>query len=138
MRRIRLTAVAAMAALALTAAGCGDSGSSNEDEVKDSANSFFTAIKDKDFGDACNLLTDKTKDQLEQLGKQLPNNKGGCQGVLEASEKAGAFKNAPKGDELDFEEVKVDGNSATVKTKGDDEPTNFTKVDGDWKVDIKE
>jgi hypothetical protein len=140
MRLTRTTFAASIAALALVAAGCGDSGDSAEDDVKDAANGFYRSIKDKDFTEACDLLTDQTKKQLEDLGKQLKTAKGsggGCKEVLEASDKAGAFKNAGKADSLDFEEVKVDGDSATVKTKGDSEPTQFKKIGGEWKIDIK-
>jgi hypothetical protein len=137
MPSTRLAVAAAVAALALVPAGCGG-GNSDENDVKDAANNFYRSIKDKDFAKACSLLTDTTRQQLELLGKQLKNvGKGGCKDVLDASDKAGAFANAPKADHLDFTEVKVKGNTATVRTKGDSQPTQFRKVGGKWKIDIK-
>jgi hypothetical protein len=89
---------------------------------------------DKDYKEACGNLTDRARQRFEQVGKQIGGGK--CEDILEQLGKGGSFGSLPKSaDDVEFTEVKVNGDTATVKTKGDKQSTRFRKVEGDWKID---
>ena len=104
-------------------AACG--GSSEEDKVKDSLDSFQQAVQDKDKKAFCDAVTSgQIKDSAE------------CEKQVKASdlESIGEVK------DIKAEDIKVDGDKATAKVsvtvqgeRNSDDAT-FRKVDGDWKI----
>ena len=119
MRRLPpLVLLACCAALA----GCG---SSEEDKITESLDSFQQAVTDKDKKAFCEAVT---SEQLRGSGE--------CEKQIKASdlESIGEVK------DIKAEDIKVDGDKATAKVsvtvqgeRNSDDAT-FRKVDGDWKI----
>jgi hypothetical protein len=115
-----LLLVACCAALA----ACGPS---DEDQVKESLDSFVQAVKDKDEGAFCDTVTS------EQIRKS-----DDCQKQIKAAdlESIGEIK------DIKAEDIQVDGDKATAKVsvtvRGErtSDDATFRKVDGDWKIDL--
>jgi Domain of unknown function (DUF4878) len=114
-------------ALALFAAGCGDSDS---DKAKSTVEDYLAAVTKGDGDKACSLITDQTKKNIEKGGRKCGEtisalNKGPGRQVLQA------FKDAK------VENVKVNGDRATadIKVKSLTQKTNLRKEDGKWKLD---
>ena len=59
-----------VAVVVLALVGCGG-GSDEEEAVKQVVADFSSAMKEKDTKTACSLLTDRARDQLLEIGKQL-------------------------------------------------------------------
>ena len=115
--------------LALTAAllvtGCGGSGASPEAEVKDVYADFVEALIAEKNGDACAMTTDV----------------GGClaaiglaQGFLGESNFESLMPDDWR-DRLENAEVTFsDENHATIPPLPGDDPTEFVRQDGEWKL----
>ena len=120
-----------MAAGALIAA-CGGS---DEDDVQSAVKGFASAVKDKDYGDACDAIT---KDARKTLAQAAPGS-GGCEELLKQVNEAGGLEGLPSDpDDIEFEKTEIKGETATVKLKGDDTgDTRMRKEDGEWKLDVE-
>jgi hypothetical protein len=108
-----------LAVPALLAAGCGGGGDSDEDQIKDIINAVAQ--------DPLAICDDLSDDSLQTLFK------GGADDCRTSGEEANASDDA--GD-VDIQDVKVDGDTATAKFKasdGKDTTVQFTK-DGDDSV----
>ena len=121
-RRHSIALIASCAALS----ACG---SSDEDKIGESLDSFQQAVEDKDRKAFCETVTS------EQIRKS-----DNCEKQVKASdlESIGEVK------EIKAENIKVNGDKATAKVsvtvrgeRASDEAT-FRKVDGDWKIDLDE
>jgi hypothetical protein len=128
MTRPRSLIAVLVAAVALTAAGCG--GGSDKDKVKSTVEDYLAAVTKGDGNKACSLVTDQTKKNIERGGRKCPEtisalNKGPGRQVLQA------FKDAK------VENVKVTGDRATadIKVKSLTQKTNLRKEGGNWKLD---
>jgi hypothetical protein len=118
-----------LAALALTAAGCGDSAPSGEQQVRDTLATFSRAVEARNYQKLCDeVFAPKLLDGLQGIG--LP-----CEIALRNS--LGEVKD-PR---LTVGAVKVDGNKATAEVRTSAEgqtPSSDTielqKIDGKWKV----
>ena len=130
LHRLRRSALATLAAVSLFAAGCGGS---PEDDVKDTVKDLASAVKDKDYKAICDAFA---KDTLKALEKAVPG--GDCAKALEKEDDGGAEEGlgSKDPDDIKFEKVSVKGEKATVEVEGEDEPIEFVKEDGDWKVTI--
>lgn len=120
-------AVAATAAAALIAAGCGsdepsESGSSTPE---DAVESYVAAGQDGDGAAVCDLLTADSVKLLEQFSGS------DCADVA-----AKDVSDLPK----DFEigDAQIDGDSGTVTVTGDGDELDIpvTNEDGEWKIDL--
>ena len=129
--RARSLSLAALAAVSLLAAGCGGG---DEEDVKRAVKEIATEAKDKDYEKFCDGLTDKAREQIQQrFGKA---GGVGCPKLFEAIDRRGALsKRIGDPNDIKFEKVTVEGDRATVKEKGDRQPSELVKEDGEWKVD---
>ena len=120
------TAVVALSA-ALLISACGGS---DEEDVQDAVRGFATSIEEKDFGEACDAVTDQARESL--------GSRSGCEKVFESANEAGGLEGLPTDpDDLEFEKVEVRGDSATVRIEGDNTgDTALRKEDGEWKLDL--
>jgi len=116
-----------VAAVALGAAGCGES---EEDKAKSTVEDYLEAVTKGDGDKACALVTAQTKKNIEKGGRKCGEtisalNKGPGRQVLQA------FKDAK------VENVKVNGDRGTadIKVKQLSQKTNLRKEDGKWKLD---
>jgi|SRR5680860_112609 len=104
-------------------------GSSEEDKVKESLDSFQQAVQDKDKKAFCDAVTSAQIRKSDDCEKQVKTSD---------LESIGEVK------DIKAENIKVDGDKATAKVsvtvRG--EPTSddatFRKIDGDWKIDLDE
>jgi Domain of unknown function (DUF4878) len=100
-------------------------GSSEEDKITESLDSFQQAVTDKDKKAFCEAVTS------EQL-----KGSGACEKQVKASdlESIGEVK------DIKAEDIKVNGDKATatvsvtVQGKRNSDEAEFRKVDGDWKI----
>jgi hypothetical protein len=125
------SAVVALTAVTLLLPACGGG---DEQDVQDAVREFAGAIEDKDYGKACDRVTEQVR---ETLGN--PETGGaGCEKVFEQAHEAGGLEGLPtNADDLEFEKTQVRGDSATVTIKGDDTgDTTLRKEDGEWKLDV--
>jgi hypothetical protein len=125
-----------IALCALVVGACGGGGSDKE-KAADVVNDYIGAFVDKDFGKVCDLLTPEAKKQIEDAGASLGG--GGCDKTLEAITKLIDQEDLDKLKDIDVsaDDVKVDGNSATVEgaaLPGGQNSTRLEKTDGDWRV----
>ena len=128
-RRRLPAAVALVAALLLPACG-----GSDEDDVQDAVRDFASAIEEKDYGKACDGVTE----QVRLTFGNAATGGAGCEKVFEQADEAGGLEGLPTdADALEFEKTEVRGDSATVKIEGDDTgDTTLRKEDGEWKLDV--
>jgi ketosteroid isomerase-like protein len=130
----RQFATAAVVAVAALFGACG--GGSDEDKIESTMKDFGAAFADGDGKKACEQLTENAQKELQRQA-----NTANCE---DAIKKAGEQIDQKTKDRLkDFEvrDIKVNGDTATVRTSvddGDDEPTRLRKVDGEWKLEDNE
>ena len=133
--RLHSQFLAVFAAASLFAAGCGGGG--DEDEVKDAIKNLATAAQDKDYAKVCDGLTDKVRKQFEQGAARAGG--GDCEKLLERLDRGGAIsREIGDPNDLKFEKVTVKDDKATVRIKGEREPAELLKEDGEWKVDVRQ
>lgn len=121
MRRLLpLVVIACCAALA----ACG---SSDEDKIGESLDSFQQAVQDKDEKAFCEAVTSEQIRKSDDCEKQV---------------KAAQLEGIGEVKDIKAENVKVDGDKATAKVsvtvrgqRNSDDAT-FRKIDGDWKIDL--
>ena len=125
------SAAATLTAVTLLVTGCGGG---DEQEVQDAVRDFAGAIEDRDYGKACDRVTEQVR---ETLGNSATGG-AGCEKVFQQANQAGGLEGLPTdADELEFEKTEVRGDSATVTIKGDSTgDTTLRKEDGEWKLDI--
>ena len=125
------SAAAVLTAVALLLSACG---SGDEEEVQDAVREFAGAIEDKDYGKACERVTEQVR---ENLGNPATGG-AGCEKVFKQANEAGGLEGLPTDpDDLEFEKTDVRGDSATVTIKGDSTgDTTLRKEDGEWKLDV--
>jgi hypothetical protein len=128
-----MTSRPVLVALIATAlvAGCGSSGSSDEDQIQETTKNLVSAMKSKDWAGACDQMSKRAQDQLKQVGAQIKAKD--CADTLKKAAAQGA------GDELskledDVTDIKVNGNKATGKNGN--ETATFVKENGEWKIDV--
>lgn len=115
-----------MAAL-LCCTALGACGSSEEDKVKDSLQSFQQAVQDKDRTAFCDAVTSEQIRKADDCEKQVK---------VSDLESIGEVKG------IKAENIKVDGDKATAKVsvtvrgEATSDDATFRKVDGDWKIDL--
>lgn len=129
--RARLSCLAVFALAALAGAGCGES---EEEKVQTAVKDYAAALRDKDFDKACEGLSERSREQVEQAGAQAGG--GDCPAILKQVADTGSLGGIPKPDDVEFESVEVDGDTAAVEIKGGDAPAQLRKQDGEWKFDF--
>ena len=109
-------------------------GSSDEEDVQDAIRGFASAIEEKDYGEACDAVTEQVREALGNAATGA----AGCEKVFEQANEAGGLEGLPTdADDLEFEKVEVKGDSATVRIQGDNTgDTTLRKEDGEWKLDV--
>jgi hypothetical protein len=113
-------------AACLVVAACGGSGGSPEEEVKDVYVDFVEALADEETGDACALTTDVGS----CLGAMAL-----AQGFLGESDFESILPDDWREQIDDAEVTFTDDDHATIPPlPGDEEATDFVRVDGDWKL----
>ncbi len=117
--------------VATAALGLGACGGSDEDDVRAAVNDFRDAVREKDAEAVCQSFTDKAlEDAFRQKGDEARKR---CTEFIEKSADQRA-----KEAEKDFEitEVKIDGETANVRTKSDgmESSAKLEKVDDEWKI----
>jgi hypothetical protein len=123
----RLPAVALLAALVL--AGCGDSGPTDEQQIRTTLDQFAQATAAQDYPALCQrILAPKLVDTLEQIG--LP-----CEAALRRG-----FEGV-KQPQISVGDVSVDGDSAKAQVRSSAEgqkPSQDTveldRVNGQWRI----
>jgi len=129
--RLRTPALVLLAASSILAPGCGGS---DEDDVKSAVTDLAKAAKDKDYAKVCEGLTSDVREQIRGAAQA---GGGGCPKLFERLDKNGAVsKEIGDPDDLEFEKVTVNGEKATVKLKGERDPAELVKEDGEWKVGV--
>jgi hypothetical protein len=128
--------LAALACLALAPiAACGDSGASDEDQIKDTVSGFYTAFAEGKGDTACGFMSANAKAQLLKSTKAL-----GVTTCAKGIEAAAGFLPAKLSNQiksLKATDVKVDGDKATAnpEPKITNAKLLLVKEDGDWKLD---
>lgn len=104
-------------------------GSSDEDKIGESLDSFQQAVEDKDRKAFCETVTSEQIRKSDDCEKQV---------------KASDLESIGEVKEIKAENIKVNGDKATAKVsvtvrgeRATDDAT-FRKVDGDWKIDLDE
>jgi hypothetical protein len=134
-------------AVALSACGgdggdstAGTSSSSGDDREAVTAvvNDYTNAFADGDFDKACDLLSDDSRDQIEQAAKEELDVEG-CSDALEKVTGALDDKTREALRGLSVTSVQIDGDRAVVKTKlaesGEEtDPAVVVKEDGEWRL----
>jgi hypothetical protein len=117
--------------LALLAAGCGG-GSSAEDVVRD----HLAAIVDQDGAQACDLLTDDLRRDIERAPAALPAGRS-CADVMTLAAGLNPGLTAEDVDDLAIE-VEESGDEAVASLENPlsrrSETVDLVKVDGDWRI----
>jgi hypothetical protein len=128
-RRPPAAAFLTAAAFLLPACGGGE-----DQDVEDAVRDFASAIEDKDYGKACEGVTEHVR---ATLGNAATGG-AGCEKVFQQANEAGGLEGLPtSADDLEFEKTEVRGDTATVKIRGDDTgDTTLRKEDGEWKLDV--
>jgi hypothetical protein len=105
----------------------GACGSSEEDKIGESLDSFQQAVQDKDEKAFCEAVTSKQIRKADDCAKQV---------------KAADLKSIGEVKGIKAENIKVDGDKATAKVsvtvrgKRTSDDATFRKIDGDWKIDL--
>jgi hypothetical protein len=128
--RVRRSAAALLAGVALAVVpGCGPFGS-DEDDVKDVVKDYMEGVAEGDGKKVCDTLAEDSRKQFEQAGTK-------CEDTFKSF---GAFLNDEQKEQLkdDDPEVEIDGDNATadVDALGNTGSTKvkLKKEDGDWKI----
>jgi hypothetical protein len=153
MRKLTLAAAIAAALLA----GCGG-GSSTEDEVATTANTYLQALGSEDYAKACHMLTPDSRRELfgkslaiawsgelseelgdiakEHGGDTLEDEIGGCVEVIEpAFEKLTEEERAQiAGFRFNPKDIKVNGTTATVPKLSGGGTSQLILIKGKWRV----
>jgi uncharacterized membrane protein YvbJ len=118
--------VSALIALTLVVTACNKAGSSPTATAK----AFFDAVKSKDVQGMKNTMSKNSLKIIEDMAKT--RNKS-----LDDFLKQGPPKPPPETFESKEETIAPDGNTATLKVKGDGDKYDtfqFVKEDGQWKI----
>ncbi|MBK8293448.1 MAG: hypothetical protein IPK93_01220 [Solirubrobacterales bacterium] len=112
------------ATVLILVAGCGGGSSeSDQDQVNELNAAYATALKDKEFGNACKLFSSEAIDSMKE--KDV-----GCEGAMA---KIGAFISDEDLEDLgDVQDLEVDGDEATG-TVGDAGEAFYVRENGEWK-----
>ena len=127
MRTVLLAAGCAATALAL--AGCGQS---DEDKVKETVNSYITALADGDGDKACGLVSKAAGDQIKTQSKAKD-----CAAAIESFTKSSdgaAVKKAFKSAKVEKVEVKGEKATATIRVEKQTAPLPLEKSGDEWKL----
>jgi hypothetical protein len=134
--RLRNAIVSPVVAAAAVVGGCGGGGGGGEDDVKNVVKTYFSALAEADGPRACSQLNDAEQHLvLEQVQTRAP--KVGAKTCADAVTAIGeqlpdsgkqALRNAQ------FEEVSINGDSATVKIKGATSDATLTKSGDRWLI----
>jgi hypothetical protein len=144
--KLRATALAAAATLALGAAACGgsdddgggDGGGSDKEQARATVERLYDAIAEGDAKGVCAELNEKAQRQLEQggLGGKSESCVESFQLFLDEAEKAGGLDLTLK---AKVERVEVTGDTAVAKVSfgggGRNGDIPLEKVDGEWKLE---
>lgn len=125
-------AAAAAAALVALVLGCGPE--TDKDRIRSTLEDFATANLDGEWSEACDLMTERTKNVLTQLGE--PRGAKDCETTLKTG--VGALTEEQK--ERDFEDIAVtsivvNGSVATAVVNG--ETGRLTKQGEQWLIDVR-
>ena len=123
----RLPAVALLAALAL--AGCGDSGPSDEQQIRGTLDQFAQATAAKDYEALCQrIFAPKLVETLEQIG--LPCEaalRKGIEGVKQPQISVGAVT-------VDGDSAKAEVRSSADGQKPSQDTVELDRVNGQWRI----
>ena len=123
----RLPAVALLVALAL--AGCGDSGPSDEQQIRSTLDQFAQATAAKDYGELCQkVFAPKLVETLEQIG--LPCEQAlrkGFEGVKEPQISVGKVT-------VDGDNAKAEVRSSAEGQKPSQDTVELARVNGAWRI----
>jgi hypothetical protein len=124
VRRSRKAIFCLLAVLALAIGGCGGGDGSDEDEVRGVVRGYFDAFLGGDGQTACDLMSDETRQQIEDT-------------IGDCAEALGSFAQlAPEGASAEIGEVTVDGETAAaeVDVRGNKDTIELERVDGEWLI----
>jgi hypothetical protein len=128
LHRSRLVAGTLCAAAALVSCGGKDS---DAGQIQDVTKEFASAIKDKDYGKACDQLSAKARAQISSEGAAVGGKE--CVDTLTRVMTLADPKEVKSITDIHLTDVKVTGSTATGKSGGD--TTRFVKEGGVWKID---
>ena len=118
-------------------AGAPPGGGGDEEGVRDAIRDVAAAIEDKDYERVCDRFTDEVRKRLESGAREAGG--GTCAELLQRFDKGGAIADRiGKPEDLKFETVTVEGDTATVEIKDEREPTRLVKERGQWKLDVNQ
>src|SRR5918994_3874706 len=129
LRRVRLRPPVLTALLALVLAGCGDSGPSDEAQIRGALEQFQRATAGKDYATLCErVLAPELIQTVEQIG--LP-----CETALEKG-----FEDVRE-PRISVGAVSVDGDSATAQVRSSaagqspsEDAVRLVRVDDGWRI----
>lgn len=115
----------------LAVAGCGGSSSSSADEqdIQAVADQYAQTAQDGDFKATCALFTQESLQRIKEL-KVF----GSCEELMK--EGLGNLPDSEIQKLADLTDLQVVGDTATAQARG--EEVRFTKVNGEWKLDVSE
>jgi hypothetical protein len=115
---------------------CGGS-ESDAEQIEEVSKDLAAAVRDKDWPEACDLLSTKAKAQLEVAGALLGG--GDCPEIIDKAVALGdGERSSPDPDRIRVAEIKIKNDRATARVtpSTDGDPlTRYVKEDGDWKID---
>src|SRR3954451_23331310 len=124
-------ALAALAVLAVAVAGCGG-GDGDKQKIESALHGYFTAFSSGDYAKACDVLSEKTREDLIKAARVKDCTTALSRGAAKADVKqfAQQLKN------VQVESVQVHDKTATAKVKALCSTTSvpLPKEGGDWKV----
>jgi cytochrome c biogenesis protein CcmG/thiol:disulfide interchange protein DsbE len=128
-----------IAVLTLAVAACGSDSQprTEEDEVRAVVKDFAAAWVDADWERVCSLFTSEAKADLLKSSVLLGNQGGGCAGALKS---LASFTDEAQTDELrnlQIKSVSITGNTAIVRTSGEDGQTQLTKKGDRWLIEAE-
>ena len=129
LRRVRPRPPVVCALLALALAGCGDSGPSNEAQIRSTLDEFRRATAAKDYATLCDrVLAPKLIQTVEQIG--LPCEKAlekGFEDVRDPRISVGTVT-------VDGETAKAEVRSSAAGQKPSQDTVELVRVDGGWRI----
>jgi len=123
--------VATLVLLALGVAGCGGSSKSDEDAIRSTIRTYFTAFADGDGAKACDQLGSEVRGKIEQATKK------DCPAALEAAGRQPEIKRyIGQIRHVTVDEVDITGSNASAKVRALGQTTTMPlhKVGGAWKI----